>query len=104
MAGAERSDRVAACAVDFVDSRPIGDGPVLYFADLDDDFDVSDDEDDAADDGGSGVYAAVYGIYLLPVFERAEFVYVHEQPGGNRTAVLFEQDRTVAVAGQIQEE
>ena len=96
VARAERSDRIAPRAVDGLDSRPFGDGPVLYFADRHDHHDVPDDENDAADDGGSGaaendgVDAADDGIYFLPAFERIEFVYVHEQSGGNRPAVLSE--------------
>ena len=68
VAGAERGDRVAACAMDGMDSRPFGEGPVLYSADRHDHHDVADDENDAADYGGPGAAendgadAVVHGV------------------------------------------
>ena len=64
-----RRDRIAARAVYGLDPRPFGKGSVLYFAHWHDHHDVSNDENDAADDGGPGaaknddVDAADDGIY-----------------------------------------
>ena len=86
-----------------VDSRPFGKGSVLYFAHWHGYHDVSDVEDDAADDDRSrtaendGVDAADVRIFLFQPFQRIEFVYVHEQPGGNWPAALFESHGTAAV-------
>ena len=86
-----------------MDPRPLGQGSILYFAYWHGHHDVSNVEDDAADEHRSGAAendgpdAADVRIFLFQPFQRIEFVHVHEQPSGNWSAALFEPYGTAAV-------
>src|SRR5262249_20777498 len=76
----------------------------------DDHYHVSDDEDDATDDRGSGAAkddgadAGDDGLHIFQAFERVEPVHVHQQFGRHGPAILFEPHRSAAEQVKVQKE
>ena len=96
--------------VRFLDSGSFGQRPLLHFAGRHGHHHVFDDQDDAAIRGHRSVaaendeaYAADVRGDLFHLCKRLEPVYVHQQPGGRRAAILFEPYSAAAHEQPIQE-